>query len=509
MKPTILLILDGWGISDDTRYNAIHAAATPCWDHLLATFPHTQLHTSGLAVGLPAGQMGNSEVGHMNLGAGRVVFQELTRINQAIETGAFVSNPALTAAVDAAVQQGTALHIMGLLSPGGVHSHEDQIQAMLRLAAERGATQVYLHAFLDGRDCPPQSAAAPLSKLAAQCTALGVGRIATLVGRFFAMDRDQRWDRVSQAYHLLTQGEADYHYADAQVALAAAYDRGEFDEFVAPTVVGEAVPIQDGDVVINMNFRSDRVREITQAFIEPDFSEFTRATWPRLDRYLCLTEYHADFATPVAYPPETLKDTLGAYLAQHDLRQLRIAETEKYAHVTFFFNGGVEEPNPGETRILVPSPRVKTYDLQPEMSAPEVTEKLVAAVQSGEFDTIICNYANGDMVGHTGNFAAAVQAIQVLDACIGEVVAAVQAAGGELLITADHGNAEMMRDAQTKQPYTAHTTHPVPVLYIGQQASRLREGAALQDVAPTLLDMMGLPQPAAMTGQSLLLRDNV
>ena len=508
MQPTVLLILDGWGISDETRYNAIQAANTPCWDHLLATFPNTQLQTSGLAVGLPAGQMGNSEVGHMNLGAGRVVFQELTRINQAIEAGTFFANPVLTDAVDAAVQQGTALHIMGLLSPGGVHSHEEQIHAMLRLAAERGATQVYLHAFLDGRDCPPQSAASPLSYLNAQCTALGVGRIATLVGRFFAMDRDNRWDRVSQAYDLLTQGQAEYHYPEAGSALAAAYERGEMDEFVAPTVLGEAVPIQDGDVVINMNFRSDRVREITQAFIEPDFTGFARAVCPRLDRYLCLTEYHADFATPVAYPPETLQDTLGAYWAQHNLRQLRIAETEKYAHVTFFFNGGVDEPNPGETRILVPSPKVKTYDMQPAMSAPEVTEKLVAAVQSGDFDTIVCNYANGDMVGHTGNFAAAVQAIQVLDTCIGEVVAAVQAAGGEVLITADHGNAEMMRDLQSKQPHTAHTTYPVPLLYVGDQVTRLREGAALQDVAPTLLDMMGLPQPAAMTGISVLLRNH-
>jgi 2,3-bisphosphoglycerate-independent phosphoglycerate mutase len=447
--------------------------------------------------------MGNSEVGHLNLGSGRVVYQELTRIGQAIQTGAFFANPVLTEAVDTAVATGTTLHILGLLSPGGVHSHEDHIHAMLRLAAQRGAQQIAVHAISDGRDCPPKAAADSLARLEAQLTQLGVGRIASLSGRFYAMDRDQRWERIQPAYDLFTQGTAAHQANDAQAALATAYLRDETDEFVTPTRIGAALPMRDGDVVINMNYRSDRVRQITRALTEPTFAEFPRAETPQLARYVSLTEYHKDFAIPVAYPPERLEDTLGAVLAQHDLQQLRIAETEKYAHVTFFFNGGVEQPNPGETRILVPSPKVRTYDLQPEMSAPAVTEKLVAAIRDNTYDAIICNYANGDMVGHTGDYAAAVQAIETLDTCIGQVVAATQAAGGELLITADHGNAEQMRDATTDQPHTAHTTNPVPLLYIGQQASQMRDGAALCDVAPTLLQILGLPQPAAMTGQTL------
>lgn len=503
IKPAVLLILDGWGMRPEAADNAIHQAATPCWDKLWAAYPHTTLQTAGLAVGLPPGQMGNSEVGHLNLGSGRVVYQELTRIGQAIRTGDFYHNRVLTDAVDRAVADHKTLHILGLLSPGGVHSHEDQIHAMLRLAAERGARQIAVHAFSDGRDCPPQSAAASLARLQTQCTQLGVGRLVSLVGRFYAMDRDQRWERIQPAYDLLTQGSAEYQYADAQAALAAAYARGETDEFIAPTRIGAAAPIQDGDVVINMNYRSDRARQITRALTEPTFSGFTRAVWPTLTRHVTLTEYHKDFALPVAYPPERLEDTLGAVLAREGLQQLRIAETEKYAHVTFFFNGGVEEPNAGETRILVPSPKVRTYDLQPAMSAPEVTDRLVAAIAAGTYDAIICNYANGDMVGHTGHYAAAVQAIETLDTCIGRVVGATRAAGGELLITADHGNAEQMRDPQTDQPHTAHTTNPVPLVYIGQQTTRLRDGAALCDVAPTLLQMQGLPQPAAMTGQTI------
>ncbi|MEL6710806.1 MAG: 2,3-bisphosphoglycerate-independent phosphoglycerate mutase [Pseudomonadota bacterium] len=502
-KPAVLLILDGWGMRTEAADNAIHQAATPCWDQLWSDYPHTTLQTSGLAVGLPEGQMGNSEVGHLNLGSGRVVYQELTRIGQAIRTGEFFANPVLTEAVDTAVTAGTTLHILGLLSPGGVHSHEEHIHAMLRLAAERGARQVAVHAFTDGRDCPPKAAAESLTRLQAQIEQLGIGRVASLVGRFYVMDRDQRWERIQPAYDLLTQGTATCRTSDAQTALAAAYMRDETDEFVTPTAIGAPMPMRDGDVVINMNYRSDRVRQITRALIEPDFAEFPRANWPQLARYVTLTEYHKDFVVPVAYPPERLEDTLGAVLAHHGLRQLRIAETEKYAHVTFFFNGGVEEPNEGETRILVPSPKVRTYDIQPEMSAPEVTDKLVAAIQAGTHDVIICNYANGDMVGHTGDYAAAVQAVEALDTCIGQVVAATQAAGGELLITADHGNAEQMRDPDTDQAHTAHTTNPVPLLYIGQQTTRLRDDAALCDVAPTLLQMLGLPQPAAMTGQTI------
>ncbi len=503
IRPAVLLILDGWGIRTAAADNAIHQAATPNWDRLWADYPHTTLQTAGLAVGLPEGQMGNSEVGHQNLGAGRVVYQELTRIGQAIQTGDFYNNPVLIEAVDTAIVAGSTLHILGLLSSGGVHSHEDHIYAMLRLAAARGAHQVAVHAFTDGRDCPPQSAAESLARLQTQCTQLGVGRLVSLVGRFYAMDRDQRWERIQPAYDLLTQGIAAYQYEDAQAALAAAYARGETDEFIEPSRIGAAVPMRNGDVVINMNYRADRVRQITRTLIEPVFTGFQRAAWPQLARHVTLTEYHKDFAVPVAYPPVQLKDMLGAVLARHGLRQLRIAETEKYAHVTFFFNGGVEEPNEGETRILVPSPQVRTYDLQPAMSAPEVTDKLVAAITAGTYDTTICNYANGDMVGHTGNYAAAVQAVEVLDACIGQVVAATQAAGGELLITADHGNAEQMRDLQTDQPHTAHTTNPVPLLYIGQQTTQLRDGAALCDIAPTLLQMLGLPQPAAMTGQTI------
>ncbi len=503
IKPAVLLILDGWGMRAEAADNAIRQAATPGWDRLWADYPHTTLQTAGLAVGLPAGQMGNSEVGHQNLGAGRVVYQELTRIGQAIQTGDFYNNPVLTKAVDKAIAAGSTLHILGLLSPGGVHSHEDHIYAMLRLAAERGARQVAVHAFSDGRDCPPQSAAESLARLQTQCTQLGVGRLVSLIGRFYAMDRDQRWERIQPAYDLLTQGIAEYQYEDAQTALAAAYARGKTDEFIEPTCIGAAAPIQDGDVVINMNYRSDRVRQITRALTEPMFTGFARAAWPQLAYHVCLTEYDQNFALPVAYSPERLEDTLGAILARQGLRQLRIAETEKYAHVTFFFNGGVEEPNEGETRILVPSPKVETYDLQPAMSAPEVTDKLVTAIAAGTYDAIICNYANGDMVGHTGNYAAAVQAVETLDTCIGQVVAATQAAGGELLITADHGNAEQMRDPETAQPHTAHTTNPVPLLYIGQQTTQLRDGAALCDVAPTLLQILGLPQPTAMTGQTI------
>ena len=503
IKPAVLLILDGWGMRTETADNAIHQAATPCWDRLWAAYPHTTLQTSGLAVGLPAGQMGNSEVGHLNLGSGRVVYQELTRIGRAIQTGDFYHNPVLTDAVDAAVETGKTLHILGLLSPGGVHSHEDHIHALLRLAAERSVHQIAVHAFTDGRDCPPQAAAESLARLQAQFAQLGVGRLVSLVGRFYAMDRDQRWERIQPAYDLLTRGVAEYQYEDAQTALAAAYARGETDEFVAPSRIGTAAPIRDGDVVINMNYRSDRVRQITRALIEPAFTEFPRIAWPKLAHYVSLTEYHKDFAISVAYPPESLEDTLGAVLARQGLRQLRIAETEKYAHVTFFFNGGVEEPNAGETRILVPSPKVRTYDMQPEMSAPEVTDRLVAAIEAGTYDVIICNYANGDMVGHTGDYAAAVRAVAVLDICIGRVVAATQSAGGELLITADHGNAEQMRDPETAQPHTAHTTNPVPLLYIGQQAPQMRDGAALCDVAPTLLQMLGLSQPVAMTGQTI------
>lgn len=503
VRPAILIILDGWGLSDKKESNAIAAARKPHWDALWARYPHTAIRTSGPAVGLPSGQMGNSEVGHLNLGAGRVVYQEFTRISRSIRTGSFFTNLTLTEAVDTAVKAGKKVHILGLLSPGGVHSHEDHIHAMVRLAVQRGASP-RVHAFLDGRDMPPKSAEPSLQKLQAVFDEVGAGRLATMVGRYFAMDRDHRWERIKKAYDLIALGDAEYVYDDALTALNAAYERGETDEFVAPTRIGPVDAVEDGDVIINMNYRSDRARQITRAFIEPDFDGFERKVVPKLGCFVSLTEYSKDFDIPVAYPPERLNNTFGEYIAKLGLRQLRIAETEKYAHVTFFFNGGREEPFEGEERILVPSPQVATYDLQPEMSAPEVTDRLVEAIAGQTFDAIICNYANGDMVGHTGNFEAAVKAIEVLDECLGRVVDAALKVGGELLITADHGNAEQMRDPEIGQAYTAHTTNPVPLIYVGNQVDSLKENGALCDVAPTLLEIMGLKQPIEMTGRSLL-----
>ena len=505
VRPAVLLILDGWGMSDETDHNAIAAANKPVWDRLWANYPHTAIRTSGPAVGLPGGQMGNSEVGHLNLGSGRVVYQEFTRIGRSIRTGSFFNNRTLTDAVDLAVRDGTAVHILGMLSPGGVHSHEDHIHAMAKLAVERGAQRVYLHAFLDGRDMPPKSAEPSLRAMQAEFERLGCGRIATLVGRYYAMDRDHRWERIRKAYDLITQGKAEYRARSAVEALHAAYDRGETDEFVSASCIGEPVQVADGDVVISMNYRSDRARQITRAFIESGFDGFEREQIPNIAAFVSLTEYSKDFDIPVAYPPERLENTLGEYLANLGLHQLRIAETEKYAHVTFFFNGGIEAPYEGEERILVPSPQVPTYDQQPEMSAREVTDRLVEAIASGRFDAIICNYANGDMVGHTGKYEAAIKAVEVLDECLGRVSDAVLAAGGEMLITADHGNAEQMTDPKSKQVHTAHTLNPVPLVYVGKSAPGLMDNGALCDVAPTLLQIMGLSQPAAMTGRSLLL----
>ena len=506
VRPAVLLIFDGWGLSDNTEYNAILAAKTPVWDRLWADYPHTAIRTSGSAVGLPGGQMGNSEVGHLNLGAGRVVYQEFTRIGRSIRTGSFFSNRTLTDAVDIAVKNGTAVHILGLLSPGGVHSHEEQLHAMAKLAVWRGAEKVYIHAFLDGRDMPPKSAEPSLRAMDAVFAELGRGRIATLIGRYYAMDRDHRWDRIKRAYDLITDsGTAEFRAESAEQALADAYARGETDEFVKGACIGAPVRVEDGDVIINMNYRSDRARQITRPFIEPAFDCFERVRVPKLATFVSLTQYNKDFDIPVAYPPERLENTFGEYIANLGLHQLRIAETEKYAHVTFFFNGGIEVPNEGEERILVPSPQVATYDLQPEMSAHEVTERLVEAVRSRRFDAIICNFANGDMVGHTGNYDAAVKAIEVLDECLGRVTDAVLEVGGELLITADHGNAEQMLDPKSGQPHTAHTTNPVPLIYVGSRASALMENGALCDIAPSLLQIMGLPQPPEMTGRSLLL----
>ncbi|MCP5019301.1 MAG: 2,3-bisphosphoglycerate-independent phosphoglycerate mutase [Ketobacter sp.] len=508
-KPHVLIILDGFGHRTETEFNAIAHARKPTWDKLWSERPHTLISGSGMDVGLPNGQMGNSEVGHMNLGAGRIVYQDFTRITKDIEDGGFFDNPALVTAVEHSVANNSAVHLMGLLSPGGVHSHEDHFLAMIELAAQKGAKQVYVHAFLDGRDMPPKSARASLEKVQAKLDATGVGRIASLIGRYYAMDRDNRWDRVEAAYNLLTLGECEFTSANPVDGLLAAYERDETDEFVKPTVIAAAgqtaATLNDGDSVIFMNFRADRAREITRAIIQPGFSDFERRKVPALADYVMLTQYAGDIKASCAYPPTDLVNVLGDYLAQNNKTQLRIAETEKYAHVTFFFSGGREEPFPGEERILIKSPNVATYDLQPEMSAPEVTDKLVEAITSGKFDVLICNYANGDMVGHTGKFDAAVKAVEALDSCLNRLVEAIEQTGGDMLITADHGNCEQMEDPNSGQPHTAHTTELVPLVYVGARDVSLQAaGGKLSDIAPTLLKLMDLPQPAEMSGKPLL-----
>ena len=508
LTPVLLIILDGFGYREACDYNAICLARKPNWNYYWNTCPHTKIDASEKAVGLPVAQMGNSEVGHLNIGSGRVVYQDFTRIEAAIESGEFYKNEVLNQAVAKARANQSTLHIMGLLSPGGVHSHESQIMAMLQMAVQGGVSSVCVHAFLDGRDTPPKSAAASLKLLQDKCAELKGGRIASIVGRYYAMDRDQRWERVTGAYELLTQGKAEYQAPDAATALELAYARGETDEFVKSTLIvppgGAPARLSDGDAVVFMNFRADRAREITRALTDPSFSGFKRASVPKLAYYCTLTSYGEDFSSlPAAYLPQNISNGFGEYLAGQGLKQLRIAETEKYAHVTYFFNGGVETPYPGEDRVLVPSPKVATYDLKPEMSAFEVTDKLVAAIESRKYDAIVCNYANGDMVGHTGDLAAATRAIEVLDECLGRVITAMRAAGGEVLITADHGNAELMHDEATHQPHTAHTLNLVPALYIGRKA-KIAEHGALQDVAPTLLKMMGLARPPEMTGTPLI-----
>jgi len=507
-KPLVLLVLDGWGYRQDARHNAIAAARKPVWDTLWKRYPHTLIHASEAAVGLPSSQMGNSEVGHLNLGAGRVVYQEYTRINRAISTGTFYTNKTLTDAIDLALKTGKAVHVMGLLSPGGVHSHEDHIHAMMELAAKRGATKLYLHAFLDGRDTPPASAATSIKSMENKLAGLGRGRIASIIGRHYAMDRDHRWPRIQAAYDLVTRGKGEFSAPTASDALATAYARGETDEFVKATAIvspGESpARMEDGDVLIFMNFRSDRARQITRPFIERDFDAFARAVAPKLGAFVSLTEYNSEFHVPVAFPPERLRNVLGAYLASIGKRQLRIAETEKYAHVTFFFNGGIETPFAHEDRILVPSPTdVPTYNLKPQMSAPQMTDEVVKAVRHGQYDVIVCNFANPDMVGHTGDFDATVKAIEAVDGCLGRILEAVQAVGGELLITADHGNAEQMFDPETNQPHTAHTVNPVPFVYVGRPATLAATGA-LEDIAPTLLYLLGLPIPPEMSGKPLV-----
>ncbi|WP_320837156.1 2,3-bisphosphoglycerate-independent phosphoglycerate mutase [Zhongshania sp.] len=508
-KPVVLVILDGFGYREDPKDNAIFHANTPNWDRLWRDAPHTLISGSGLDVGLPDGQMGNSEVGHMSLGAGRVVYQSITRIDKAISDGDFFSNPVYTQAVDKAVHAGKAVHILGLLSAGGVHSHENHILAMIELAAQRGAKQVYVHAFLDGRDTPPRSALGSLEKLDTKFKELGCGRTATMIGRYFAMDRDNRWDRVEKAYNLLTSADADYRYDTTSSALQAAYERDENDEFVSASIIQSAgdadAKISDGDSVIFMNFRADRAREITRAFVDSGFDDFERKVRPALGEFVMTTEYADSIPAAVAYPPSTMHNSFGEVMEKQGKTQLRIAETEKYAHVTFFFSGGREALYKGEDRKLIASPDVATYDLKPEMSAPELTDNLVAAIRSGNYDTIICNYANGDMVGHTGVFEAAVKAVEALDTCIKRVTDAVVEVGGHCLITADHGNCEQMVDYDAGQAHTQHTTELVPLVYVGSHKQRLLEqGGKLADIAPTMLALMAVEQPAEMTGINLL-----
>lgn len=506
-KPTVLIILDGWGYSQNTESNAIFHANTPVLDNLMANYPNMLIETSGMAVGLPDGQMGNSEVGHVNLGAGRVVYQDFTRITKSISDDEFKNTPALCDAVDKAVSAKKAVHICGLLSPGGVHSHEDHIIAMIELAKNRGADKIYLHAFLDGRDTPPRSAEAPLLKAHNKFVEIGCGQVASIIGRYFAMDRDKRWDRVEAAYNVMVDGTAQYHYDNPLDALKAAYERNENDEFVAAssikTPTGETITINDGDSIVFMNFRADRARQFTNVFTDPNFTGFTKNSAPKLADFVMLTEYSADIKASCAFPPTSLNNVLGEWLEKNNKTQLRISETEKYAHVTFFFSGGREDTFVGEDRVLIPSPQVATYDLQPEMNSILLTDKLVEAIEAGEHDVIICNYPNGDMVGHTGIFDAAVKACEAVDTAIGRVITALEKVGGECLITADHGNAEQMLDPISGQAHTAHTCEPVPLIYFGRKASMAKTGT-LSDISPTILQLIGMPQPKEMTGSSLV-----
>ena len=501
-KPFALIIMDGWGYRADANNNAIANAKTPNLDKLMKEKAFSLISGSGLDVGLPDQQMGNSEVGHVNIGAGRIVYQDLTRIDQAIKTGEFNENPVLAAAIDSAAQTGKAVHIMGLFSPGGVHSHDAHLLAAVELAAKRGASKIYVHAFTDGRDTPPRSAQETIDAFEAKLAQIGAGRIASMIGRYYAMDRDNRWDRVEKAYRLLTEGAGEYQAASATEALQNAYARDENDEFVKATTIGEAVKVEDGDALLFMNFRADRAREITRAFTDADFSGFARAVTPNI-QFVQLTEYAADIKAAVAFGAESLENTLGEWMAKQGKTQLRISETEKYAHVTFFFNGGVEDNFPGEDRELIPSPNVATYDLQPEMNSELLTDKLVAAIESQKYDLIVCNYPNGDMVGHTGVYEAAVKACEAVDHCIGRVVEALARVGGECLITADHGNAEMMVNPATGGIHTAHTNLPVPLIYVGREAS-IKDNGKLSDLAPTMLNLMGIEIPPQMTGKVLV-----
>ena len=504
-KPVMLMILDGFGINPNEKGNAVAIANTPNIDKLKKTWPTTIIHTSGLDVGLPEGQMGNSEVGHTNIGAGRIVYQDLTRITKSIEDGDFFSIKELSDAIDNCKKNNSNLHIMGLLSDGGVHSHIRHLVALLEFAKRKDFENVYVHCFMDGRDTPPTSGEGYIAKLEEKMKEKGVGKIATIEGRFYAMDRDKRWNRIKEAYDAMVNGIGE-EATSAVGAIEASYQKEVFDEFVKPTVIcngdSPVATIKDNDSVIFFNFRPDRAREITRTLVDKDFNEFETKKMNLF--FVCFTQYDETMPNvKIAFKPETLVNTFGEYISKKGLKQLRIAETEKYAHVTFFFNGGEEKEYEGEDRILVPSPKVETYDLKPEMSALEVTDKVVEAINSGKYDSIILNYANPDMVGHTGSLEAAVKAVETIDGCVGKVVEAIEKQNGVLIITADHGNAEQMIDYKTGEPQTAHTTNPVPLILVGLEGVKLKEGK-LADLAPTMLDIMGLEKPQEMTGESLI-----
>lgn len=499
-KPVVLMILDGWAISENNEGNAITQAKTPFYNQFIKQNPNTTLKASGLSVGLPEGQMGNSEVGHLNIGAGRVVYQELTRITKSIEDGDFFENPTLKSSIENCLNNNSALHLMGLLSDGGVHSHIKHLFALIELAKEKGVKEVYIHGILDGRDVPPRSAAKYIEELEAKITELGLGKIATISGRYYAMDRDKRWERTQLAYDLYAEGKG-LQAKNAMDALKNAYDRDENDEFVKPTFIEDGQTISDNDSIIFFNFRPDRARQITRAFVDGEFDGFNRNKYPKV-HYTCFTQYDEALEVPIAFQPQDIKKTLGEVLASCNIKQLRIAETEKYAHVTFFFNGGVEVANAHEDRVLIPSPKVATYDLAPQMSAYEVTDKLIEEVESGKHDFILINYANPDMVGHTGIVDAAIKACEVVDDCISKAIPRIIEKGGVVLLTSDHGNADQMIDPITKKIHTAHTSNPVPLIVAGLGEIALTEGA-LSDIAPTILKIMDINKPEEMTGKSL------
>ncbi|MCI8648788.1 MAG: 2,3-bisphosphoglycerate-independent phosphoglycerate mutase [Anaerotruncus sp.] len=503
-KPILLMVLDGFGCNPSSYGNAIATAKKPNLDRLFASWPHTQLAASGMDVGLPNGQMGNSEVGHTNIGAGRIVYQELTRITKSIEDGDFFQNPALSAAMENCKKYNSALHLIGLCSDGGVHSHSTHLLGVVRMAKQFGLHKIYLHAFLDGRDTAPTSGRDFIAQMEKEMCAMGAGQVASLIGRYYAMDRDNRWERVERAYNLLVHREGTYN-TSAVDALEKSYGAEITDEFVEPTVCIKEAAVCDHDSIVSFDFRPDRVREITRTFVDPDFSGFVRKGGKKDVFYVCMTQYDANMPNvEVAFKPVSLKNTIGEYVSNQGMTQLRIAETEKYAHVTFFFNAGIEEPYPGEDRALIPSPQVATYDMQPEMSAYPVTDELVKRIESGKYDMIVVNYANCDMVGHTGSFEAAVKAVEAVDTCVGRVTEAIIKAGGVALITADHGNADKMLEIDGSV-FTAHTTNPVPLLVVGQKGCSLRNDGRLADLAPTMLKLMGLPQPQEMTGSSIIL----